>query len=99
MNKRYQAAAKAARNVTTEAQELLDATEGAVGDRITEARAKLKDSIETAQEKYEDVWDQTVAAAKKTRKFVVKNPFMALGLGIGVGALVGMMMRGGSSED
>jgi hypothetical protein len=69
MNKRYKTAAKAAEGVAREAQGLLDATEGAVGDRISEARAKLTDSIEVAQEKCEGAWDQTVAIAKKTNKF------------------------------
>jgi ElaB/YqjD/DUF883 family membrane-anchored ribosome-binding protein len=99
MNKNYKAAAKAAKEVTREAQGLLDATEGVVGDRISEARAKLKDSIEIAQEKCEGAWDQTVAIAKKTNKFIVKKPYLALAVGIGAGILVGLATRGGSAED
>ena len=40
-----------------------------------------------------------MAIAKKTNKFIVKKPYLALGVGIGVGILVGLASRGGSSED
>lgn len=99
MNKSYKIAAKAAKDITREAQGLLDATEDAVGEQITEARAKLKDSIELAQEKFGDAWDQTLKTVKTANKYLKKQPYLALGIGIGVGLLLALAARAQSSRD
>lgn len=61
-----------------------------------DARAKLTASLDAAKATYHDLQDRVVAGAKRTDKFVHENPYPAMGVAFGLGALLGYLLTRGS---
>lgn len=91
------------RIVVGDAEELLRATAGQAGDKLSEKMAITRDRIQenlaaakvrlVAAE--EVVVAKTKQAAKATDEFVHENPWKAVGIGAGVGLIVGMLISRG----
>lgn len=75
--------------VTEHAQALVAATGHIAEEKVAAARAKLTDLIESAKDGYEYVEEKAVAGAKEADAFIREKPYQAVGLAIGVGALIG----------
>lgn len=80
------------KNVVKEAEGLL--ANGAHDSSLLgeEARSKLSASLEAAKATYNDLQDRVVAGARKTDKFVHENPYPAIGVAFGLGALLGYLV-------
>ena len=67
-------------------------------DRV-EARKRLAAALENGKEIYGRVRDRAVEGAKVADKTVRENPYQAIAIGVGVGALVGYLLGRRCSRD
>ena len=82
--------------VIADAEELLKATTGATGERISAARARAEETLKAAREKLsgldDAVMDQAKEAAKAADEYVREHPWGAVGIAAVAGLLVGVML-------
>lgn len=85
------------RAVVRDAEELLRSTEGQVGERVEELRARVEDTLAEARGRLEGAagarGQRIRAAAQSTENYVKENPWTALIIAIGAGYLVGLVGR------
>jgi ElaB/YqjD/DUF883 family membrane-anchored ribosome-binding protein len=79
-------------SLAEDARALLHATSEVAGDKVTEARNRLSAALDRSKELYGDARERAIATAKAGDKFVRGNPYAALGIAVGVGALVGFIL-------
>ena len=83
--------------VVSDAEEILRATAGAAGDKVSELRVRIEGRLRDAKERLADaeaiIVDKTKAAARATDDFVHDQPWKAVGvaaaLGLALGVLIG----------
>jgi|SRR4051812_42421693 len=92
-------AAKQVDSIAGRAQDLLETTSEIANEKVAEARKRLKDALENAQDTAEETWDAVATRAKAADKLVRSNPYAALGIGIGIGVLVGLLLRGSGRRE
>ncbi|HEX4986332.1 MAG TPA: DUF883 family protein [Burkholderiales bacterium] len=82
--------------VVSDAEELLRATAGQAGEKITAARARAEASIDAAKTRIAQAGyaaaEQTRAAARATDDYVHENPWTAVGVAAAVGLVVGVLL-------
>ena len=76
--------------LSKDVQELLKATASVVGERATEARGKVQESLKVAQEKLSQATaaarERGQAAVTATDVYVRDNPWNAVGVAAGIGS-------------
>ena len=84
------------RIVISDAEELLRATAGQMGEKAVIARERIQESLRTAKDKLsraqEAVVDKTKAAARATDDYVHEHPWGAVGIAAAVGLVIGMLI-------
>ena len=84
------------RLVVSDAEELLRATASQAGEGAAAVRARIQENLLTVKENLVDaetaVIERTRQAAKVADQYVHDNPWKAIGIAAGVGALVGMLI-------
>jgi len=84
------------RVVVADAEELLRATAGQMGEKAVVARERIQESLRAAKEKLsraeEAVVDKTKAAARATDDYVHEHPWGAVGIAAAVGLVIGMLI-------
>ena len=84
------------RVVVADAEELLRATAGQMGEKAVIARERIQESLRAAKDKLsraeEAVVDQTKAAARATDDYVHEHPWGAVGIAAAVGLVIGMLI-------
>jgi ElaB/YqjD/DUF883 family membrane-anchored ribosome-binding protein len=84
------------RLVVSDAEELLRATANQAGEGAAAVRARIQENLLTVKESLADaeaaVIERTRQAAKVADQYVHDNPWKAIGIAAGVGALVGMLI-------
>lgn len=87
------------RAVVADAEELLHATAGQAGEKVSAARERIQENLAAAKVRLaatqESVVAQTKQAARATDEYVHENPWKAVGIGAGVGLIVGMLISRG----
>ena len=85
--------------VVADAEELLRATAGQAGEKVTVARERIQESLNAAKVRLEDaeeaMMEKTREAARATDEYVHDNPWRAVGIAAGVGLVVGMLISRG----
>jgi ElaB/YqjD/DUF883 family membrane-anchored ribosome-binding protein len=85
--------------VVSDAEELLRATAGQAGEKVSAARERIEDSLVSAKARLaiaeEAMLEKTRQAARLTDDYVHDNPWNAVGIAAGVGLLVGMLISRG----
>jgi ElaB/YqjD/DUF883 family membrane-anchored ribosome-binding protein len=81
------------------AHELIDSTAAATDQTVVEARNRLKSALAAAGETYEKVKAKAVQGAQATDKAIRENPYQAIGIAFGVGAVLGYLLSRRSSRD
>ena len=84
--------------IADDAKELLDATAGMAEDKVIAARERLSAALERGREAWGAVQDRAVQGAKATDKAIRSNPYQALAVAFGVGALLGFLLTRRSNE-
>jgi ElaB/YqjD/DUF883 family membrane-anchored ribosome-binding protein len=69
---------------------------GRAKEAVSQYAGKAK---EYAQQGYEYASDKTVKAKDTAQGYIEDNPWYAVGIALGVGVLLGMLMRGGGRDD
>ena len=84
------------RIVIADAEELLRATAGQMGEKAVVARERIQESMRVAKDKLaraeEVMVDKTKAAARATDDYVHDHPWGAVGIAAAVGLVMGMLI-------
>lgn len=87
------------RVVVVDAEELLRATAGQAGEKVTAARERIQENLAAAKLRLvaaeEAMVAKTKLAAKATDEYVHENPWRAVGISAGVGLIIGMLISRG----
>lgn len=79
---------------------LLDATAALAEQKAGEARKRLSAVMDSSKEVYNRVCEGAVEGAKVADQTIRKNPYQAIGIALGLGALLGYFIsRRGSRND
>jgi ElaB/YqjD/DUF883 family membrane-anchored ribosome-binding protein len=92
MNKETQAIGNDLGTLAEEARELLTATADVAGEKVGQARKRLAAALENAKHIAANVRDKAVAGAKIADQTVRENPYQAIAIGVGVGAVIGYLV-------
>lgn len=87
------------RIVVADAEDLLRATAGQAGEKVSAARERIQENLTAAKQRLAAAQDAVVAstreAAKVTDEYVHENPWKAVGIAAGVGLAIGMLISRG----
>jgi ElaB/YqjD/DUF883 family membrane-anchored ribosome-binding protein len=92
--KKQKAVSREVETLKEDARALLRATADIVENRVVEARRRLSEAIGAGKETCREVNEKVVTRAKAADRAIRRNPYQVIGVAIGVGALLGFMMRG-----
>ena len=73
-------------------EDVMDASADLAAQNIQELRDRISDALEHGKEMYEDVHEDVVSRTKAADHTVRENPYQAMGIALGVGALVGYVL-------
>ena len=84
------------KTVVADTEELLRATAGQAGEKVSELRAKAQDHLATAKIKLADaeaaIVDRAIQVGRSADDYVHYNPWGAVGVAAGVGFLIGLLI-------
>ena len=92
MNKHTQAISDDMHQLAEDARALLAATADVAGEKVGEARKRLAASLDSAKEIAGRVRDKAVEGAKAADEVVREHPYQAIGIALGVGALIALLL-------
>jgi ElaB/YqjD/DUF883 family membrane-anchored ribosome-binding protein len=92
MNKETQAIGQDVGQLAEDARALMAATADVAGEKVGEARKRLAAALESAKHIAANVRDKAVAGAKVADQTVRENPYQAIAIGVGVGAIIGYLI-------
>jgi ElaB/YqjD/DUF883 family membrane-anchored ribosome-binding protein len=75
-----------------DARALMAATADVAGEKVSEARERLAAALDSAKEVAGRVRDKAVEGAQAADEAVRENPYQAIGIAFGVGALLGYLV-------
>src|SRR6188768_3913309 len=99
MNKQTQAIRNDLGTLAEDARALMTATADVAGEKVGEARERLAAALENGKEIYGRVREKAVEGVKVADQTVRANPYQAIAIGVGVGALVGYLLGRRCSRD
>jgi ElaB/YqjD/DUF883 family membrane-anchored ribosome-binding protein len=91
MNKHTPAASHDIGSLAEDARALMAATADVAGEKVGEARNRLAAALERGKEIAGNIRDKAVAGAKVADQTVRENPYQAIAIGVGVGAVLGFL--------
>jgi ElaB/YqjD/DUF883 family membrane-anchored ribosome-binding protein len=91
MNKQTQAAENDLGTLAEDARALMAATADVAGEKVGEARKRLAAALEGGRQIYGRVRDKAVEGAKAADQTVRENPYQAIAIALGVGAIIGFL--------
>lgn len=80
-------------NITDDASALLSATADVAEEKVIEARNRLKTALDSARDTYVVVQKKAMDNVKTADKTIRANPYYAIGIAFGAGALLGYLWR------
>jgi ElaB/YqjD/DUF883 family membrane-anchored ribosome-binding protein len=92
MNKETQATHNDIGTLAEDARALMAATADVAGEKVGAARNRLSAALERGREIAGNIRDKAVAGAKVTDQTIRENPYQAIAIGVGVGALIGFLV-------
>jgi ElaB/YqjD/DUF883 family membrane-anchored ribosome-binding protein len=92
MNKETQATTHDVGQLAEDARALMAATADVAGEKVGEARKRLAAALESAKHIAANVRDKAVAGARVADQTVRENPYQAIAIGVGVGAVIGYLV-------
>ena len=79
-------------HLVEDARALLAATAHVAEEKVVEARRRLTAAIDKGKETWHTVQEKAVAGAKATDQAIRDHPYHAIGVALGVGALIGFLL-------
>ena len=84
-------------SVISETEELMKSVSNESGGKAQALRTKIEDNLKQAREYLHDfegtVMDKSRIAARKTDAYVHENAWSTVGIAVGIGILIGLLMR------
>lgn len=84
--------------LVNDAEELLRATASQAGEKITDARQKIEQSLVEGKKAIADAEKTIVKKSKECAEiaddYVRENPWSAIGMAAGLGVVLGLLLRG-----
>jgi len=74
-----------------DARALMAATADVAGEKVGEARKRLAAALESAKDIAGRVRDRAVEGAKAADEAVREHPYQAIGIALGIGAIIGFL--------
>ena len=99
MNKHTQATSNDLGSLAEDARALMAATADVAGEKVGEARKRLAAALESAKEIAVRVRDKAVEGAKAADQAVREHPYQAVGVALGIGAIIGYLVARRCSGD
>ena len=78
--------------VVRDSEELMKATAGQVGEKVSEMRTRLAAALESAKATCQRLEEKAVVAAKATDRTIREHPYESIGIAFGLGLLVGVLV-------
>ena len=78
--------------VAEETRALLEATANVTESTVVEARNRLKHLLDSAGETYAQAKAKAIDGAKTADRTIRENPYQAIGIAFGLGALLGFLI-------
>jgi ElaB/YqjD/DUF883 family membrane-anchored ribosome-binding protein len=79
-------------DVANDTQALLAATADVVEEKVVQARSRLTAALAAAKDTCVTLQKKTVESAKVADKAIRENPYQAMGVAFGIGAIVGFLL-------
>ena len=92
MNKNTHAISDELGTLAEDARALMAATADVAGEKVSEARKRLAAALEDSKELAGRVRDKAVEGAKAADEAIREHPYQAIGIALGVGALIGLLV-------
>ncbi|HEY0456408.1 MAG TPA: DUF883 family protein [Verrucomicrobiae bacterium] len=92
MNKHTQAINNDLGTLADDARALMAATADVAGEKVSEARRRVAAALESGKELYGRARDKAVEGAKMADETVREHPYEAIGIALGLGALLGFFI-------
>jgi ElaB/YqjD/DUF883 family membrane-anchored ribosome-binding protein len=100
MNKHKHATTNDMGTLAEDAHALMTATADVAGEKVEQARKRLAAALDSAKEIASRARDKAVEGANSVDETVRENPYQAISIAFGVGALIGyLVMRPCSRTD
>jgi len=80
------------KTVMQDAEALIKATAGEMGEKVREARSRLAVSLESAKGGYQKLEEKALASARVTDKVIREHPYESIGIAFGLGLLIGVLV-------
>ena len=80
------------KRIVQDSEALLLATKDAVGDKVTEARERLTDALETAKRSCRRLEESALESAQVADRTIREYPYQSIGFAFGVGLLIGVLV-------
>src|SRR5664280_1564776 len=91
MNKHTHATHNDVGTLAEDARALMAATADVAGEKVGEARKRLAAALEGGRQIYGRVRDKAIEGAKAADQTVRDNPYQAIAIALGVGAIIGFL--------
>ncbi len=92
MNQSTEATSHDMGQLAEDARALMAATAEVAGEKVGEARKRLAAALESAKHMAANVREKAVAGAKVADQKIHENPYQAIAIGVGVGAVIGYLV-------
>jgi ElaB/YqjD/DUF883 family membrane-anchored ribosome-binding protein len=92
MDKSTEAITSELAQIAEHARELVSATADVAGGKVGEARKRLMTALENSKELCNQVREKTVEGAKVADEVIRQNPYQAIAIALGVGAVLGYVV-------
>jgi len=86
-------------SLAEDARALVAATADVAGDKVAEARKRLASALESSRKILGRVKEKAVDGVKATDEAVHEHPYQAIGIALGVGAIIGYLAARRSSRN
>jgi len=91
MNKQTQSTDNDLGTLAEDARALMAATADVAGEKVGEARKRLAAALENSRQIFGRVREKAVEGAKVADQTVRENPYQAIAIALGVGAVIGYL--------
>ncbi len=75
-----------------EAEQALASTAGDASDKFAELRGRLRSAVETGRHTFDRFRSEATRRVKQADELVHEKPYHAMGLAVGVGAIIGILL-------
>jgi ElaB/YqjD/DUF883 family membrane-anchored ribosome-binding protein len=99
MNKQAQAIRNDLGTLAEDARALMAATADVAGEKVVEARKRLAAALESSKEIYGQLRTKTVEGVKVADQAVRDNPYQAICIVFGIGAVIGYVVANRCSRN